>query len=339
MVKCPKCSSENKSDSKFCYNCGAELKDSVEVKSDDSSDVVVASEDSSDVVVKSVDSSDVVVGSEDSSDVVVKSADSSNVDSKSRNPFNLDGKSRPYGSTTGKSAGSHSAYYDHSASSGKGASGSGKGASISGIKGINENFQKMGPIQKLLTFCCLAFIILFIISFIVQGLGLDMEIYREDHNPFHDYTSIDLDEDGALSFEELQIEYSNVSRSSLKNIFENSDRNGNGLIKGSEYDKAYYLINDYFKDLEKSKNNKKSSSNSSSSSSSSYSSNHKSSHRSSGSSDGGETCPYCGSEAIYSSGNSYVCAECGRTIYNPDDLDLNYDEGYMYLLVPITTIS
>ena len=47
----------------------------------------------------------------------------------------------------------------------------------------------------------------------------------------------------------------------------------------------------------------------------------------------GRICPYCGSEAIYGTGNGYKCAECGRYISNPDDLNLNYEEGYYESLV------
>jgi DNA-directed RNA polymerase subunit RPC12/RpoP len=55
--------------------------------------------------------------------------------------------------------------------------------------------------------------------------------------------------------------------------------------------------------------------------------------------DGAETCPYCGSEAIYESGSGYRCAECGHYISNPDDLNLNYEEGYYELILPSFSYS
>lgn len=236
-----------------------------------------------------------------------------------KDPYNLDGKSREYGSTTGKSAGSASAYYDHSANSG--------GSSSDSTGGI-DNFRNMSNFKKIIFACCAVFIVLFIFSLAAQALGFDMEPYSENKTAYHNYSSLDLDDDGALCLEELEIEYSNISSSKMSDIFKKSDKNRNHLIRGAEYDMLNYYVNEHFKDLEKKKNEKTSSS-SSSSSSSSGSSSYKSPFTTSGSSDdGAETCPFCGSEAVYESGNSYKCAECGRTISNPDDLDLNYDEGY-----------
>lgn len=261
MVKCSKCGSENKSESKFCHNCGAKL--------------------------------------------------------LSNDPYNLDGKSREYGSTTGKSNGSASAYYDHSANA---------GSSSSNSNGLLENFRSMSNFKKIITACCAVFIVLFILSLGAQALGFNMESYTENQTAMHDYASLDLDDDGALCLEELEVEYSNVSSSKLSSIFQKADKNNNGLIKGAEYDMFRYLLNEHFKELEKKSKEKTSSS---SSSSSSGSSSYKSPFALSDSSDdGAETCPFCGSEAVYESGNSYRCAECGRTISNPDDLNLNYDEGY-----------
>ncbi|MBO7212818.1 MAG: hypothetical protein J6V44_17685, partial [Methanobrevibacter sp.] len=112
---------------------------------------------------------------------------------------------------------------------------------------------------------------------------------------------------------------------------------GNGLLIGGEYDHYVYLVKDHMDDLKHQKEKaqreaqerakKSSSSSSSSSSSHSYSSNYDSY-------DGAETCPNCGSEAVYSTGNGYRCAECGYSIYNPDDLNLNYEEGYYELTLP-----
>ena len=39
---------------------------------------------------------------------------------------------------------------------------------------------------------------------------------------------------------------------------------------------------------------------------------------------------------LYETGGHYRCAECGSNIYNPDDLELGYWEGYMELLAPVS---
>ncbi len=138
------------------------------------------------------------------------------------------------------------------------------------------------------------------------------------------------------------MEYSNVSSSELRSIFKRCDKNDNNLIAGAEYDNVLYKIKDYFKSLEKKRKEAQAQSSSLSSSSSGYSSSSSSSSGYSSSSsssydysDNSESCPYCGSEAIYESGGVYKCASCGATISNPDDLNLNYDEGYMDLLAPV----
>ena len=41
-------------------------------------------------------------------------------------------------------------------------------------------------------------------------------------------------------------------------------------------------------------------------------------------------------ESIYETGGHYRCAECGSNIYDPDDLELGYLEGYMELLAPLS---
>ena len=79
----------------------------------------------------------------------------------------------------------------------------------------------------------------------------------------------------------------------------------------------------------------RSGSSSSSSSSSSRSGSSSSSSYDDYNSDAVATCPYCGSEAIYETGGYYKCGECGRTIYSPDELELNYQEGYLNLIVPV----
>ena len=110
------------------------------------------------------------------------------------------------------------------------------------------------------------------------------------------------------------------------------------MLIGGEYDNYVYRVKSHINDLKKQKEKaQREAQNKKSSSSSSSSSDYNPFALRSGSSsdgDGAETCPYCGSEAIYGSGNGYRCAECGRYISNPDDLNLNYEEGYYELTLP-----
>ena len=270
MVKCPECASENKSDSKFCHNCGTKL--------------------------------------------------------DSRSPSRSDSDVEVIHTTNDKEYPGHDSYYEFSKGSNSSKASKASKAPGSFIDAYIEKFKSMGTIKKIVTACCAVFLVLMVLSVVSRlALGLPLDYYTEAEGPSHDYSFMDLDGDGALCLEEFEIEYSNVSSSELEQIFEKSDKNGNGLIKGAEYDMARYLINEHFKSLEKKKTQSKKSSSKSSSSSSSGSNYNPFPLVSD---DGYETCPYCGSEAIYESGNSYRCAECGRSISNPDDLNLNYEEGY-----------
>ena len=136
-----------------------------------------------------------------------------------------------------------------------------------------------------------------------------------------------------------------MSDSSISSYFNEADKNNNGYLIGHEFDDFYSDVKPYSSSSSSSSSSnshKYSSSSSSSSNSHKYSSSSSSSSSSDydSSSDGYVlTCPYCGSEAIYESGSYYKCADCGSIIHNPDDLELNYQEGYMDLLAPIVQIN
>jgi hypothetical protein len=173
-------------------------------------------------------------------------------------------------------------------------------------------------------------------------LGIPWDSYTEETpTDYTDFVDLDLDGNGGLSFDEVKYYDHNseftISDSDLYSIFERCDKNGNGLLIGGEYDHYVISVKNHLSDLkaqkEKAQREAQERARQSSSSSSSSSSSH--SHSSSYDSyDGAETCPYCGSEAVYSSGNGYRCAECGNYISNPDDLNLNYEEGYYELTLP-----
>ena len=214
---------------------------------------------------------------------------------------------------------------------------------MSSIEDFINQFNEMNIIKRIIVGCCAVYLILMIITLLGHAvLGIPWDSFSEETpTDYTDFVELDLDGDGGLSFDEVRDYDHNseftISDSDLYSIFERCDKNGNGLLIGGEYDHYVYLVKDHMDDLKHQKEKaqreaqerakKSSSSSSSSSSSRSYSSNYDSY-------DGAETCPNCGSEAVYSSGNGYRCAECGYSIYNPDDLNLNYEEGYYELTLP-----
>ena len=213
---------------------------------------------------------------------------------------------------------------------------------MSSIDDMISKFNEMGIIKKIIVGCCAVYLVLMIITLLGHAiLGIPMDSFTEESpTDYTDFVDLDIDGDGGLSFDEVRDYDHNseftISDSELYSIFESCDKNGNGLLIGGEYDHYVISVKMHLDDLKEQKEKaqreaqeraKKSSSSSSSSSSSHSYSNYDSY-------DGAETCPNCGSEAVYSSGNGYRCAECGYSIGNPDDLNLNYEEGYYELTLP-----
>ena len=214
---------------------------------------------------------------------------------------------------------------------------------MSSIEDMISQFNEMGIIKKIIVGCCAVYLILMIITLLGHALlGIPLDSYTEESpTKYIDFADLDIDGDGGLSFDEVKYYDHNseftISESDLYSIFDRCDKNGNGLLIGGEYDYYVARVKNHLSDLkaqkEKAQREAKERAKKSSSSSSSSSSSHSSSSNYD-SYDGAETCPNCGSEAIYSSGNGYRCAECGYSISNPDDLNLNYEEGYYELTLP-----
>ncbi len=216
---------------------------------------------------------------------------------------------------------------------------------MSGLEDMINSFNEMNIVSRIVIGCCAVWIVLMIISLIGNlVLGIPFDSYTEDvATKYTDFTQLDIDGDGGLSFDEVRSydhnsKYS-ISENDLYEMFVYCDKNNNGRLVGGEYDHYVTRVKMFIDDLENKEKKaqreaeeraKKSSSSSSSSNSNPFA------LRSGSSSDGdgAETCPYCGSEAIYESGGVYKCGECGSTIYNPDDLILNYEEGYYELTLP-----
>ena len=215
---------------------------------------------------------------------------------------------------------------------------------LSSIEDMINTFNEMGLIKKIIVGCCAVYLVLMVITLLGHAiLGIPLDSYTEETTTkYTDFVQLDSNGDGGLSFDEVKrYDYSSgfsISQSELQSIFDRCDKNGNGLLIGGEYDNYVYRVKSHINDLKKQKEKaQREAQNKKSSSSSSSSSDYNPFALRSGSSsdgDGAETCPYCGSEAIYGSGNGYRCAECGRYISNPDDLNLNYEEGYYELTLP-----
>lgn len=214
---------------------------------------------------------------------------------------------------------------------------------MSSIEDMISKFNEMNIIKRIIVGCCAVYLILMIITLLGHAfLGIPWDSFTEETpTDYTDFVDLDLDGNGGLSFDEVKYYDHNseftISDSDLYSMFERCDKNGNGLLIGGEYDHYVISVKNHLSDLkaqkEKAQREAQERARQSSSSSSSSSSSH--SHSSSYDSyDGAETCPYCGSEAVYSSGNGYRCAECGNYISNPDDLNLNYEEGYYELTLP-----
>lgn len=214
---------------------------------------------------------------------------------------------------------------------------------MSGLDDMINRFNEMNIVAKIVVGCCAVWIVLMILSLIGHlVLGIPYDSYTEDTaTRYNDFTQLDMDGDGGLSFDEVKSYNKNskysISQNDLYEMFVYCDKNNNGLLIGGEYDRYVLKVKSFINDLEnKEKNAQREAQERAKNSSSSSSNSNPFPLRSSSSNDGdgAETCPYCGSEAVYESGGVYRCGECGRTISNPDDLYLNYEEGYYELSLP-----
>ena len=208
----------------------------------------------------------------------------------------------------------------------------------------NPDSKRKGGMKM---WCCYVPVILFI-GFIVVAV-----VYHDAGESFpisygHTYEYFDVDGDGRLSLDEALQVNPNIPDSNVTKYFNEADTNHNGYLNGHEYELFYDDLNFYRKyyiDSSSSSSGSdkfKYSSSSSSSGGRDYSSGNSKSTNSLDDQeyDSGEgyvlTCPYCGSESVYETGGHYRCAACGSNIYNPDNLELGYGEGYVELTAPVT---
>ena len=204
--------------------------------------------------------------------------------------------------------------------------------------------------RQMKIWCCYVPIILFILILAFSVVHHQFaESFPTDYGDDFDY--LDLNGDEKLSFDEISIVNWNMSDSKISEYFKEADTNNNGFLKGHEFDIFGDNVKNYHRHSEDSSSSSdkyKYSSSSSSSGSSSHGRDYNTGNSKATNSlnnkefDRSEgyvlTCPYCGSEAVYETGGHYRCAECGRNIYNPDDLELGYWEGYMELISPVSLL-
>ena len=184
---------------------------------------------------------------------------------------------------------------------------------MSGLEDMINSFNEMNIVSRIVIGCCAVWIVLMILSLIGNlVLGIPFDSYTEDvATKYTDFTQLDIDGDGGLSFDEVRSydhnsKYS-ISENDLYEMFVYCDKNNNGRLVGGEYDHYVTRVKMFIDDLENKEKKaqreaQERAKNSSSSSSSSNSNPFALRSGSSSDGDGAETCPFCGSEAIYESG-------------------------------------
>lgn len=185
---------------------------------------------------------------------------------------------------------------------------------------IFDRFKNANRFTKIIMIIAAVYILFLIIGMIPHVfLGVPFSSYVEEAETKNliDFNAIDMDSDGALSFDEADGYAPDIDYSHLSEFFDEADKNDNGLLKGGEFDWYLYKIDKYYKDLEKQKKAKEDAARENSKYSSSSIPTVKL----------GE-CPSCGSDASYM--YDYY-DEFGRPYYQCSVCDYwTYDEGEFY---------
>ena len=212
----------------------------------------------------------------------------------------------------------------------------------------SETFSARFKKDPILYVCCV-FPLIFIL---VISIASDANLFIKGLSPADyetnypdEFNNLDLNDDGKLEFNEVNNIVSHTPQDMLYKLFGKSDKDDNGYLTGYEFDVYKSKANgnvyeaDYRKlEQEREKNASKQKGGRDYSSGNNNAMNSLNNHEFDRSEGYVLTCPYCGSESIYETDGYYKCAECGSNIYDPDDLELGYKEGYMELLAPISSI-
>ena len=186
-------------------------------------------------------------------------------------------------------------------------------------KNLIKRFMNTNIIFKLIITIIAVFVFLVASAWIGHiFFGMPIESYTEGEPTYRQsqFDSLDIDGDGALSFNEVESLASDIPYYNLSDIFDAADKNDNGVLKGAEFDGYLYRIDKYYKELEKQQKAKEeNSAQQKSSSSSSSSGKSKSTYI--------DACPECGSQdiIIYADSNGnliYQCSSCDFESYDDD---------------------
>ncbi|MBP3791224.1 MAG: zinc-ribbon domain-containing protein [Methanobrevibacter sp.] len=128
--------------------------------------------------------------------------------------------------------------------------------SVSNSANILERFKSSNKFVKIIVIVIVVYLILWTIGMIPHiFFGVPLDSYSEEADVRHleDFNAIDMDCDGALTFDEADGYAPDIGEDELSEIFDEADKNHNGYLKGGEFDNYVYTIEKHYKDLEKQK--------------------------------------------------------------------------------------
>ena len=121
-------------------------------------------------------------------------------------------------------------------------------------------FIDAGIFPKLIVVAVVLFAVLLLSAWAAHVfLGMPLEEYTdgEETSYLSEFESLDIDGDGGLSLYEIQGTAPDVSDDNLWNIFDSADKNGDGLLKGAEFDGYLYQLEKHYEKMEKEKRSQK----------------------------------------------------------------------------------
>lgn len=140
------------------------------------------------------------------------------------------------------------------------------------------------------------------------------------------FDNLDIDDDGALSFYEVESLALDIPYDNLSDIFDAADKNDNSFLKGAEFDGYIYRIDKYYKELEKQQKAEEEKAAQEKSRSSPSSSNPLFED------EGHEICPICGGDEFTEFYNPqygemvWQCDHCGEIFRSDDEFYIDYWE-------------
>ena len=148
--------------------------------------------------------------------------------------------------------------------------------------------------------------------------GMPLESYTDGEATSYpsEFNSLDVDGDGGISYYEVQGFAHEFADRNRFDVFDAADKNGDGLLKGAEFDGYIYHLDKYYKDLEKEQKASDEKAKQQKTSSSSKS-------NPLFEDEGHESCPVCGSEDLSEVPNGWYCNDCGEYL-DDDDLYENW---------------